>query len=88
MNREHLIERLKQIFQSEVKINIDNIDPDAELTTLDIDSLDILKVAAAVEKSFDIKISTNELAEIRTFANMIDRLESKVDLKQQWKSHR
>jgi len=82
MSRDNLVMRLRQIFQSEVKINIDNIDPNVELATLDIDSLDLLKVAAAVEKSFDIRISTQELSEIRTFANMIDRLENKVNPEQ------
>ncbi len=83
MNREELMSTVREIISREAKINTDNIELDTELMSLDIDSLDMMKVALALEKSFDITITTAELAQIRTFGDVINGLESKITIRGQ-----
>ena len=83
MNREELMQIVREIIGQEAKVNTDQIEPDVELTNLDIDSLDILKIAVALEKSFNITITTAELERIKTFGDVIEGLERKIDVRGQ-----
>ncbi len=81
MNREELMKLARTIISEEAKIEPDLIQPDIELRSLDIDSLDMLKVALVLEKSFDVTITTLELEEIKTFNDVLNGLESKIAAK-------
>jgi acyl carrier protein len=48
------------------------ISRDAELTALDIDSLDMVELAQIVEDEFGATLKTEDLAELRTVADAID----------------
>lgn len=78
MNREHLVDTVKKIIDQELKLETENIKLNTLLTKLDIDSLDMMKLALALEKSFNITITTSELEQIRTFGDIIDGIETKI----------
>ena len=78
MKREELIMTVKSIISQEIEIPVDSIELDTPLADLDIDSLDVLKLAAAFEKSFNITISTAELMQIKTVGDIITGLERQV----------
>lgn len=48
------------------------ISRDAELTALDIDSLDMVELAQIVEDEFGATLKTEDLAELRTVGDAID----------------
>lgn len=81
MNIEELTKIVMDIISQEAKINVDQIGRDVVLADLDIDSLDILKIASALEKRFKITITTTELEQIKTFGDVIQNLENKNNLK-------
>ena len=78
MKREELIVTVISMISQEVEVPVDNIELGMELADLDIDSLDVLKLAAAFEKSFNITISTAELMQIKTVGDIITGLERQV----------
>ena len=78
MKREELIVTVISMISQEVEVPVDNIELGMELADLNIDSLDVLKLAAAFEKSFNITISTAELMQIKTVGDIITGLERQV----------
>ena len=78
MKREELIGTVKDIIGHEVEVPVDNLELDTQLADLDIDSLDVLKLGLAFEKSFNIQLSTSELVRIRTFGDIVTGLEDRL----------
>ena len=78
MDRKNLIADVKTIFEKELKVRADHLDLDTRLAEIDIDSLDVIKIALAVEKSFHVHITTGEIQGIERFGDIIDRLETKL----------
>ena len=50
----------------------DQINRDAALETLDIDSLDLAELAQIVEEQFGVEQTSSDVAEIRTVGDAID----------------
>jgi acyl carrier protein len=71
MERAEIIATVNEMISQETHVPKEKLDLDASLTDLDIDSLDILKLAAGFERVFNIKISTAELMEIRTVGDIV-----------------
>ena len=78
MKREELIGTVKTIIGREVEIPIDNLELSTQLADLNIDSLDVLKLGLALEKSFNIRLSTTELVRIKTFGDIVAGLEDRL----------
>jgi acyl carrier protein len=78
MKREEILKTVQSIFSKELQVDISDDEMEVSLATLNIDSLDILKLAIALEKTFDIEISTSEIANINTFKDIVSGLESKL----------
>lgn len=78
MSREELIERVKEIIAQEAKISLNGVQLDTRLEDINIDSLDMIEVALALEKSFNITIVTTELLQFETFGDVIAELERKL----------
>lgn len=81
MNKNELIEVVKDIMSQELMITMDSVELDTDLENLDIDSLDVMKMAIALENTFDIRIETRELTQIETFGDVISGIEDKLKSK-------
>ena len=52
--------------------NADDINRDAELTALDIDSLDLAELSQIIEEHFGVELTSADVAEITTVGDAID----------------
>jgi acyl carrier protein len=52
--------------------NADEINRDAELTALDIDSLDLAELSQIIEEHFGVELTSADVAEITTVGDAID----------------
>jgi acyl carrier protein len=60
-------------------IAAEQITPDARLVEdLGLDSLDAVELAIAIEREFDIEVAEDELASLKTVANVLTLVESRV----------
>ena len=50
----------------------DQINRDAALETLDIDSLDLAELSQIIEEQFGVELTSGDVAEIRTVGDAID----------------
>ena len=50
----------------------DQINRDAALETLDIDSLDLAELSQIIEEQFGVELTSSDVAEIRTVGDAID----------------
>jgi len=61
-----------------VDISFKQVEEDTLLEDLDIDSLDVMKLAVVIEKHFNIEITTKELENLQSFGDIISTLEMKI----------
>ena len=52
--------------------NAEDIDRDAELSALDIDSLDLAELSQIIEEHFGVELTSGDVAEISTVGDAID----------------
>jgi acyl carrier protein len=52
--------------------NADQVNRDAELTALDIDSLDLAELSQIIEEQFGVELTGADVAEIATVGDAID----------------
>jgi acyl carrier protein len=69
--RDTLTREVIEIVAEVAELEPGEVDPAAKLEDLDIDSLDGLRIVAAVEKKYGIVIDEAEIAEIRTMPDII-----------------
>ncbi|HXR13659.1 MAG TPA: acyl carrier protein [Solirubrobacteraceae bacterium] len=52
--------------------NAEDVNRDAELTALDIDSLDLAELSQIIEEQFGVELTSADVAEIHTVGDAID----------------
>ena len=73
MTREEIEQKVKNFLVEDIEVDESVIPPDALLKDdLGIDSLDL------VEKNFGVKIKPEEMADVKTFSQFCDYIETKV----------
>jgi len=80
MSRNEIVERVTGIVAREANVTLENMDLSTRLESIDIDSLDMIKVAGAIERDFNVTIVTTELLQMNTFGDIVIGLESKLAL--------
>lgn len=80
MSRNEIFERVTGIIARETKRPVGDIDLNTRLESIHIDSLDLIRVAAAIENDFKVTIMTTDLMQMITFGDMITGLENKLAL--------
>jgi acyl carrier protein len=80
MSRNEIVERVTGIVAREANVTLENMDLSTRLESIDIDSLDMIKVAGAIEKDFNVTIVTAELMQMNTFGDIVSGLETKLSL--------
>lgn len=65
-------ERVREIVAKHAKINVDELDHETELQSLNIQSLDMIEIIFEVEDAFDIDIEQDEkTANLNTLGEML-----------------
>jgi acyl carrier protein len=70
---------LREIMAARLGLTAEQIVPEARLVEdLGLDSLDAVELAIAVERKFDIEVPEEELAKLKTVADMLALVESRT----------
>ncbi len=81
MDKEELMERIKEIIADKLGVDIDEVTDDADLIDdLDADSLDLVDLAMAIEDEFGVTIPDEELEKIRAVRDVFKELYEKIRL--------
>lgn len=79
MNRETIIETVKDFLSSEFEVDKSKIQPDANLQeTLDLDSLDYVDLVVVIEENFGFKVTGEDFVGIATFDDFYTLVEKKL----------
>ncbi|MGA2007344.1 MAG: phosphopantetheine-binding protein [Solirubrobacteraceae bacterium] len=72
---EHSSEQIEKVITDSLVsfgANADDINREAELTALDIDSLDLAELSQIIEEQFGVELTSGDVAEIATVGDAID----------------
>jgi acyl carrier protein len=72
---EHSPEQIEKVITDSLVsfgANADDINREAELTALDIDSLDLAELSQIIEEHFGVELTSGDVAEISTVGDAID----------------
>lgn len=69
------LEIIAAIIAKTAKCKIEDVTPEAELTSLGLTSLDTITVLFEIEEAFDIEIPNEIIPSIVTVGDMLDKLE-------------
>jgi len=72
-------EGLREIMAARLGLPVEQLVPEARLVEdLGLDSLDAVELAISVERKFDIEVPEEELTKLKTVADMVALVESRV----------
>ena len=79
MATQEVADALREIMAARLGLTAEQIVPEARLVEdLGLDSLDAVELAIAVERKFDIEVPEEELAKLKTVADMLALVESRT----------
>ncbi|MBO4267752.1 MAG: acyl carrier protein [Bacteroidaceae bacterium] len=79
MERSEIEAKVRKFMIEDLEIDEEKIKPDAHLMKdMGIDSLDFIDIVVIVEKTFGVKIKSEEMAGVDTFSKFCDYLEKKI----------
>ena len=79
MATQDVAEGLREIMAARLGLPAEQLVPEARLVEdLGLDSLDAVELAISVERKFDIEVPEEELAKLKTVADMVALVESRV----------
>lgn len=82
MQKEEIIQKVNEFLIDEFELEDHQVKPDALLKEdLEIESLDFVDIAVAIEKGFGFKVVGEEMANVRTLDNLYDYIHKKVGQK-------
>ncbi|MCH5171871.1 MAG: acyl carrier protein [Erysipelotrichales bacterium] len=70
------LEEIKVMFAKKVKV--DELDPNAELKSLGLDSLDLVELIMDIEEQYGIEFDNEELVEFKTVGDVLSAIEKKL----------
>ena len=79
MNKEVIVEKINYFLVDEFEVDKDDIEPNANLKeTLELDSLDFVDLAVAIEANFRVKLTGEDFQNILTLQDFYDLIETKI----------
>lgn len=81
MSKDEIIEKLKEIFQMVVHngVSVDNITEDSLIMTdLGVDSVGLIYLAIAIEKTFDVDMSDVTINTFKTIGDVINFIQERA----------
>ncbi|MCI1786292.1 MAG: phosphopantetheine-binding protein [Bacteroidales bacterium] len=80
MDKQELINKINDILSDEFEVSKDKISPDASLmSTLDLDSLDLVDIVVLVEKNFGFVMKKEDFSGIKTFNDFYSFVFSRLE---------
>ncbi|MGJ8454842.1 acyl carrier protein [Pseudothermotoga sp. U03pept] len=84
MDKEELMERIKELVAEKLGVDIDEVTADADLIEdLDADSLDLVDLVMAFEDEFGVSIPDEQLEKIRTVRDIFKVLYANIKLEEE-----
>lgn len=79
MDRDQVSERLTEVLVTELGLDADKINDDANFEEdLEVDSLGVVELLMALEDEFGVKIPDEEAEDIRTVGQAVDMVHGKL----------
>lgn len=75
MDRAEISHKVEEILRDQKTLPDDPIDPATPLESLGFDSLDALNIVFALEETFKISISDDEVRDVRSLGRMVEIVE-------------
>lgn len=75
MDRAEISHRIEEIIRDQKTLPAEPIEHDTPLETLGFDSLDALNIVFALEETFNISISDDEVRDVRSLGRMVEIVE-------------
>jgi acyl carrier protein len=72
-----MYEQLKQIMERKFQVPTEDIEPEATLNDLGLDSLDLVELALAIEKEIGVRVTDDDLAEAGRLKSVVDLVTSR-----------
>lgn len=72
-----MYEQLKQIMERKFQVPTVDIEPEATLKDLGLDSLDLVELALAIEKEIGVRVTDDDLAEAGRLDLVVDLVTSR-----------
>ncbi len=72
-------EKIVSIASEQLEVDFSNMSLDTDLTSLDVDSLDLVELIMAIEQEFEIEISDEEIEKITSLDAAIELVKSKIE---------
>lgn len=60
------------------RVDVDKLQPEAPLSSLGMDSLDLVEMSIEIEEAFNIEFTSEEIAALTTLQSMLDLIEKKL----------
>lgn len=73
----NVIEEVKKIL--ETRVDVSTLKEDDPLTLLGLDSLDLVEIVLQIEDQFSIEFSAEEITNFKTFKDVIDSINKKLN---------
>lgn len=79
MATQDVADGLREIMSARLGLPLEQLVPEARLVEdLGLDSLDAVELAISVERKFDIEVPEDELTKLKTVADMVALVESRI----------
>ena len=79
MAKQELVNRINEVLAEEFEKKVSELTPDADIkATLELDSLSLVDMVALIESEFKVKLKGSELAQIKTFGELYDFVEQRL----------
>lgn len=72
-----MYEQLKQIMERKFQVPTEDIEPEATLSDLGLDSLDLVEFALAIEKELGVRVTDDDLAEAGRLGSVVNLVMSR-----------
>ena len=80
MDKAQIIETTKEFLSDEFEVDIDSIQPDANLKeTLDLDSLDYVDLVVVIEENLGFKPTADDFKSVETFDDFYEMAMTKIN---------
>ena len=80
MDKQLIINKINDGLANEFEKDAATFLPDADMRqTLELDSLDMVDLVVLIEEDFDIKVKKEDFSSIKTFKNLYDFLDSRIN---------
>lgn len=79
MEKEDIIQKIREALADGFEVDIDEITPDAPMAqTLEMDSLDFVDMVVLIEKNFGFKVKASDFSGVKTFQDLYDMILSRM----------